>query len=114
MTGECTKAVWVLMLVLAVSAAVPAAVDAQEPAAGRKVTKRVSPEYPPIAKRAHLTGTVKMIVTIAPEGTVRSTKTLGGNPLFVSAAEVAVKQWTFEIAKAESNQTVAVVFGPGN
>ena len=114
MTGECTKAVRVLMLVLAVSAAVPAAVDAQEPAAGRKVTKRVSPEYPTLAQRIRLTGTVKMIVTIAPEGTVRSVRTLGGNPLFVTAAEAAVKQWIFEIAKAESNQTVAVVFNPGN
>ena len=74
----------------------------------------MSPEYPPLAKRAHSTGTVKMIVTIAPEGTVRSVKTLGGSPLLVPAAEAAVKQWTFEIAKAESNQTVAVVFSPVN
>jgi TonB family protein len=112
MQGELKKAVWTLMLVLSVSAAMPGAVRAQDAASGRKVTKRVSPVYPAVARKAQLMGVVKVSLTVAPDGTVKAAKTVGGNALFVAAAEAAVKQWTFEPSKAETSEVVAVQFSP--
>jgi TonB family protein len=77
----------------------------------RKTTKRVAPVYPPLARQAHLSGTVKMVVVVTPEGTVTAVRTIGGNPVLVSAAEDAVKQWKFEVAKKESSVLVAISFG---
>ena len=67
--------------------------------------------FPPIAKRARLSGTVKMVVVVTAEGEVRTVRTVGGNPVFVSAAESAVRQWKFEAAKQETSSLVAIVFG---
>jgi TonB family protein len=92
-------------------AIVPRSISAQEEATtARKITTRVQPIYPPIAKRAHLVGTVKLVLIVTPEGTVKTVRTLGGNPLFVTAAEEAVKQWKFEPSKKESAEAVAVNF----
>ena len=78
----------------------------------RKATKRVAPVYPDVAKQARLSGTVKMVVVVTPEGTVTAVRTIGGNPVLVQAAEVAVKQWKFEVAKRESSVLIAIVFEP--
>src|SRR5215475_7386990 len=46
----------------------------------RKVKQRVDPLYPELARRMHISGTVKIQVIIAKDGTVRSTKVIGGPP----------------------------------
>jgi TonB family protein len=84
---------------------------ADEQEAARKVTKKVPPVYPEVAKLARLSGTVKLIATVSPEGDVKSVRTLGGNAVFVPAAEEAVKKWKFEPAKKETGEVVAVAFG---
>lgn len=63
---------------------------------GRKVVHRVTPVYPEVARRMRLSGQVRLEVVVAPDGKVKSVKTLGGHPLLVSAAEDAVKRWQFE------------------
>src|SRR6266436_6231640 len=83
---------------------------AEESDDARKVTKRIIPVYPLLAQRAHLAGVVKLLVTVNPEGSVKAVKTLGGNPVLATAAEDAVKRWTFEVAKKETAQTIAVTF----
>ena len=105
------KAVWgaALAASLAGLAVSPAAAQETE-AAARKVTKRVTPAYPPFAKQAHLVGTVRLLLIVAPDGTVKSLKTLGGNAVLASAAEIAMKQWKFEPAKEETNESVAFKF----
>ena len=45
-----------------------------------------------------ITGTVKLAVVVAPNGTVKSAKPVGGHPLLVNAAMDAMKQWRFEAA----------------
>jgi len=104
-----TKAGWGGMLIAALLAA-SWPVGAQEPDEERKTTKRVSPVYPLLARQAKLSGTVKMIVVVTPEGAVKAVRTLGGNPVLVPAAETAVKQWKFEVAKKETSKTVAISF----
>ena len=84
---------------------------AQELDEERKATKRVPPVYPHVAKTAKLSGTVKMVVVITPEGAVKSVRTIGGNPVLVPAAEEAVKKWKFEVGKRETSSLVAISFG---
>jgi len=74
----------------------------------RKVVKQVAPVYSEIARRANISGTVKVEVIIAPNGTVKSTKLVVGSPLLADSALEAVKSWKYEPASAES--TTIVVF----
>jgi TonB family protein len=74
----------------------------------RKVLKQVAPVYSELARRANITGTVKVEVTIAPNGTVKSTKLVGGSPLLADSALEAVKGWKYEPASAET--TTVVIF----
>ena len=84
--------------------------EQEEPGAGRKITRKIVPQYPDVARRWHLAGTVKMTATVAPDGAVKSVKTLGGNAVFVLAAEEAVKQWKYEHSPKETTEAVALVF----
>lgn len=84
----------------------------QEPkAATRKVTVKVIAVYPELARKMHVTGSVKIEVVIRPEGTVKSAKLVGGSPIFVESAMTVVKQWRFEPANVETRQVVTVGFG---
>ena len=56
---------------------------------------RVDPEYPEIAKDQHAEGTVRLNVTVGPDGIVRGVALLGGPRLLVEAAERAVRQWRY-------------------
>jgi protein TonB len=74
----------------------------------------VAPEYPEIARKMGLTGSVKLELVIAPNGTVKDTKVIGGHPILVNAAVDAVKKWRFESASADTTKTVEFKFEPGS
>ncbi len=76
----------------------------------RPVLRRVQPAMPPIAKQINLTGTVKLDVTVEPSGKVGEVKPVGGNPILITAAVSAVKQWIYAPASRAENLQVAVVF----
>ena len=78
----------------------------------RKVKTRVSPIYPDIARRMNISGVVRLVVTVAPNGTVKNIKAIGGHPLLVNAAQEAVKKWRFESASAEDSGVVELTFRP--
>jgi TonB family protein len=80
----------------------------------RKVKNRVSPVYPDIARRMNITGTVKVMVVVAPNGSLKSSKPVGGHPLLVNAAMDAIKKWKFESAAEESSGVVEFKFQPQN
>ncbi len=80
----------------------------------RKAKTKVAPSYPELAKKMNVSGTVKVEVVIAPNGTVKSAKAVGGHPLLIEAALDAVKKWKFEPASEETTQTVAFDFKPTN
>jgi len=63
---------------------------------GRKVKTKVAPEYPELAKKMHVSGSVKLELLVSSNGQVKSVKALGGHPLLIDAAEGAVKQWRYE------------------
>jgi len=79
-------------------------------ASDRKVTSKVSPVYPDLAKKMHLHGTVRVEAVVRPNGAVKTTRVLGGNPVLVDAALDAVGKWKFEPAQAESTEVVQVTF----
>ena len=68
----------------------------------RKVKSKIAPVYPEIARKMGLTGTVKILIVISPNGTVKETKVIGGHPILVNAAIDAVKKWRFEAASSET------------
>lgn len=78
----------------------------------RKVVNRAVPVYPELARKMSLEGTVKLRVTVAPNGTVKFTETLGGSPLLVRAAENAIYKWRWIPAKEESKELVEMRFHP--
>lgn len=80
----------------------------------RKVKTRVAPAYPDLARRMSIRGTVKMIVVISPNGSLKDTRVVGGNPILVNAALDAVKKWKFEPAQDESTGTVEFNFQPNH
>lgn len=76
----------------------------------RKVAARVAPVYPDLAKKMHIHGVVKVEVIVRPNGSVKSTRVLGGNPVLVDAAQDAVGKWKFESAQNETTEVVQVSF----
>jgi len=74
---------------------VPKVIRKSGGALGASATSRVEPEYPPLAKAAHVTGAVVVEVTIDESGTVISAKAISGHPLLKDAAANAALQWKF-------------------
>ncbi len=78
----------------------------------RKVINRVAPAYPALARRMHVTGVVKLEVLIRPNGSVKSIRAVGGSPVLIEAATVAVDKWKFEARPEETTEVVQLVFDP--
>ena len=56
---------------------------------------RVEPDYPLIAKRARIEGSVELRAIISKEGTIQGLQRVNGHPILVAAAMDAVKQWRY-------------------
>jgi protein TonB len=59
-------------------------------------TYSVQPEYPSIAKQAHVSGVVVVNAVIDEHGNVVQARALSGHPLLIPAALNAVLQWKYE------------------
>jgi len=70
----------------------------------RKLIKRVEPVYPELARKMNMTGTVKVEITIAADGSVTEVRILGGNPVLAAAVEDAVKQWKYASGSSETKK----------
>lgn len=88
----------------------PPAAFSQDSATKRKVSHRVVPDYPSLARQMNITGKVKIEVTVAPDGHVKSTRPVGGSPLLLDAATKAVKSWKFESGPKETTEIVEFDF----
>jgi TonB family protein len=76
----------------------------------RKVATRVAPVYPELAKKMHIRGIVRVEAVVKPNGVVKSTRVLGGNPVLLEAAKDAVTKWKFEPAQSETTEIVQLSF----
>ena len=85
----------------------PSPVDAT-----RRLERSAPPEYPEIAERMKLTGTVQVQAMVKPDGSVKEVKILGGHPLLADALAHAVMQWKYQVAPKETVEVVKFRFGP--
>ncbi|HEV7220776.1 MAG: energy transducer TonB [Terriglobales bacterium] len=83
-------------------------------ATSRRIKTKTAPDYPEIARRMGISGTVRLAIVIAPNGSVKTTSPVGGHPLLLNAAMDAVKKWKFESASETSTETVEIKFVPQN
>lgn len=60
------------------------------------LVRKVTPNYPPLAKQARVQGTVKFQAIIGKDGTIQNLQLVSGHPLLVPAATDAVKQWLYK------------------
>jgi TonB family protein len=87
-------------------------------AVGLLMQKR-NPDYPPIAKAAHITGTVVLQATISETGSVEELRVVSGPAMLQQAAMDAVKTWQYRPymvnnKPVEVESTVNVIFTLGN
>lgn len=72
----------------------------------RAVVHKVPPVYPELAKRMHITGSVRVVTTVDASGDVVKVEGQGNNKLLSGAAEDAVKHWKF--AAGDGTATVII------
>ena len=114
MTTRSTKALYAILVFLTLLALFATAVaqDLDAPEHGRKVASRVMPSYPELAKQMRITGTVRLVAVVAPNGTVRITEPVGGSPVLLKAAEDAVMKWKYVAGPEESRELIELHFSP--
>jgi len=76
------------------------------------------PAYPPLAKTAHVAGTVELHATIATNGTIKDLRAVNGPVMLRQAAVDAVKNWRYQPYKlnnqpVEVETTINVIFTLG-
>jgi len=80
--------------------------------AARKILKKLPVGYPQLLKERGIGGTVRLKVFIKPDGSVKDTEVLGGNPTLAESAPKSVLQWKFSPGISETTMEVAVHFDP--
>ena len=60
------------------------------------LTHKVEPQYPALARQAHIQGTVVLHALIGKDGSVKGLQVVSGHPLLTASALNAVKQWRYK------------------
>ena len=112
MSGRAKTLVVAVALVLAMAAScLRAGAQSTSPSEAKRQVKRLlTPQYPELAKKLNLSGTVRIEVTIAPDGIVKHTRVLGGHPLLAASAEEAAQKSTFEPGPKETTEIIEFKF----
>lgn len=109
------KSTLAIVVILALAYTLLPSTEAQNqhpsPDGSRRVVMKVAPEYPEAAKRLRLGGTVKVIAIVGSDGKVKKVEPVGGSPLLMQAAEIAVAQWKYTPG-GESQENVELHFNP--
>jgi protein TonB len=58
--------------------------------------KKVTPNYPQLAKQARIQGTVVLQAEISKDGTIQNLQLISGHPMLAPAAIEAVRQWRYK------------------
>jgi periplasmic protein TonB len=58
--------------------------------------RKIEPQYPPMAKIAHIQGDVILAATISKSGIIENLHVVSGHPILAQAAMDAVKQWKYK------------------
>jgi len=78
----------------------------------RRLVTRIEPDYPDALKKLYIGGVVRVEVQVAPNGSVKNVKLLGGNPILGQSTMKAVKSWKYVPAAADETLTVKLEFDP--
>lgn len=78
----------------------------------RKLLKKVPVPYPSILRSKSIGGVVRLKVFVKPDGAVRDTEVLGGNPILAESAQKSVMQWKFSPGSSETALEISVTFDP--
>ena len=78
----------------------------------RRAKTKVQPSYPELARKMNISGTVKIEVVVAANGSVKEAHVVGGHPVLANSALDAAKKWRFEPAPAESTGVIDFKFEP--
>jgi protein TonB len=78
----------------------------------------VEPSYPPLARQAHISGTVRLHAIISKDGRVTELQVISGHPLLVQAAMDAVRQFRYSPTllnnePVDVDTTIDVIFNLG-
>ena len=71
-----------------------------------------APKYPRELKQNAIGGIVRLSISISPNGSVGKISPIGGNPILVDAATLAVKQWKYVPADHPTTTEVQLDFIP--
>ncbi len=102
----------VLALAVTIAPVRTGAQQAQSDEIVRRAKNKVQPNYPDLARRMNLAGTVKIQVVVSPNGTVKDAHVVGGHPVLANAALDAARKWRFEPATTESSGVIDFKFEP--
>jgi len=58
--------------------------------------KKITPNYPPLARQARIQGQVVLQAEISKDGTIQNLQLISGHPMLAPAAIEAVKQWRYK------------------
>jgi periplasmic protein TonB len=86
--------------------------------AAAKLIDKVAPQYPEVARSAHVTGTVVLRAVISKSGDIEQLQLVSGPPLLAKAAMDAVAQWRYRPTvlngqPVEVDTSINVVFSLG-
>jgi hypothetical protein len=100
-----------LLLVIAVGGPLPVRAQSAAPTEEKRHAKNlVQPTVSDLARRLNLTGTVKIEITIAPDGTVKRSRALGGHPVLAVDAQRAAERSTFDPGPRETTEIIEFKF----
>jgi periplasmic protein TonB len=58
--------------------------------------RKVTPQYPPLAKQARIQGTVVLSALIGKDGSIQNLHVVSGHPMLTNSALEAVKEWKYK------------------
>jgi TonB family protein len=96
-------------LLVALSGALPAQ-ESNASANARRIVRQIAPVYPELARHMSITGAVRIIATVAPNGSVKSIEPVGGNPVLLKAAQEAVMNWKYAAGPTETKELIELRF----
>jgi len=101
------------MIVLGITVFSPSVSLAQEPSdVTRKIVSKVVPDYPELARKMQIIGTVRVEVTVAPNGKAKFTQVVGGSPVLAKAAVDAIEKWKWANGPQETKELIELNFHP--
>ncbi|MEO7649185.1 MAG: energy transducer TonB [Bryobacteraceae bacterium] len=73
-----------------------------------KLVRQIKPTYPPLARQARISGTVRLEAIISKGGAIQNLRLVAGHPLLAPSAVEAVRQWLYQPTMLNGEPTEVV------